>query len=277
MRGEFIGVWSELWRQLWSKLARDRHAPDDLFCELFRELNPAFVEPLDAATALASILDDPAQARAAFRSTKASALRGELAVIEFLERAYKPINEMGGDPLSNRYFLLIERFIETYSLRYDLRRPFSLHPTLPGVFARLIRELRLAVAHDPALLALLREFDEAVRDLKGDPTSGKIKTCIQKEMNLLEAITGRCQGINAKTFGAMCDQVGSWPHATIKEAAKKMYGFASDYPGIRHGTNSAGALREIEMKDMIAISVLLAGLMPYLSDMLNSERIYNGG
>ncbi|MEO1091762.1 MAG: hypothetical protein AAFX81_14100 [Pseudomonadota bacterium] len=276
MRGEFIGVWSELWRQVWSKLARNTHAPEDLFCELYRELEPAFVERLDEATALASILDNPTEARKAFRTTRASALRGELAVIEFLERAYKPINEMGEDPLSNRYFLLIERFIETYSLRYDLRRPFSLHPTLPGVFARLIRELRLAVAHDPALLALLREFDEAVRDLKGDPTSGKIKTCIQKEINLLEAITGRCPGITAGTLGAMCDQVGTWPHVTIKEAAKKMYGFASNYPGIRHGGHAAGALREIEMKDMIAVSVLLAGFMPYLSDMLNSDKIYNG-
>jgi len=276
LRGEFIGVWSELWRQVWSKLSRRRDAPRDLFCELYRELNPAFVEPLDAATELAAILDDPIEARKAFRTTKASALRGELAVIEFLERAHKPINELGGDPLSNRYFLLIERFIETYSLRYDLRRPFSLHPTLPGVFARLIRELRLAVAHDPALLALLREFDEAVRNLKGDPTSGKIKTCILKEMNFLEAITKRCPGITAGTLGGMCDQVGTWPHATIKDAAKKMYGFASDYPGIRHGGNPAGALREIEMKDMIAVSVLLAGFMPYLSDMLNSDNIYNG-
>jgi hypothetical protein len=274
LRGEFIGVWSELWRHVWSKLAR--RAPEDIFCELFRELEPAFVERLDAATELAAIIDDAAQARKVFRTTKASALRGELAVIEFLERAYKPINEMGGDPLSNRYFLLIERFIETYSLRYDLRRPFSLYPTLPGVFARLIRELRLAVAHDPPLLALLREFDEALRDLKGGPTSGKIKTCIQKEINLLEAITQRCPGITAGTLGAMCDQVGTWPHVTIKQAAQKMYGFASDYPGIRHAGNARSAIREIDMKDMIAVSVLLAGFVPYLSDMLNSDKIYNG-
>lgn len=276
MRGEFIGIWSELWRQVWARLARHKNAPDDLFCELYRELEPAFVARLDAATELAAIVDDPARARVAFRSTRASALKGELAVIQFLERAHRPIVEMGRDALANRYFLLIEQFIEKFSLRYDLRRPFSLHPTLPGVFARLIRELRLAVAHDPALLALLRDFDEAIRDLKGDPSSGKIKTCIQKEMNLLEAITKACPGITAGTLGDMCNQVGTWPHATIKEAAKKMYGFASNYPGIRHAGNAQSAIREIELRDMVAVSVLLAGFLPYLSDTISADKVYNG-
>lgn len=38
MRGEIIGVWSETWREIWSKLAKHPDAPEDLFCELFREL-----------------------------------------------------------------------------------------------------------------------------------------------------------------------------------------------------------------------------------------------
>ncbi len=38
MRGELIGVWSEMWRQVWKKLADHKEAPNDIFCELFREL-----------------------------------------------------------------------------------------------------------------------------------------------------------------------------------------------------------------------------------------------
>ena len=43
---------------------------------------------------------------------------------------------------------------------------------------------------------------------------GSIKTCIQKQVNLLEAIGSAFPGVKRKTLGAICDQVGnSWPHA----------------------------------------------------------------
>jgi hypothetical protein len=43
MRGEFIGVWSECWREIWSKLAKHPKAPNDLFSELYRELVNALI------------------------------------------------------------------------------------------------------------------------------------------------------------------------------------------------------------------------------------------
>lgn len=275
MRGEFIGVWSETWREIWAKLAKHQAAPKDLFCELYRELVEAFVTAPDV-TALADIVDAPEQARSTFRRTKASAFRGELVLLEFLERAYRVTMDLGGDALSNRYFVLMEAFLEKYSLRYDLRRPFSLHPTLPGVFARLMRELKRTTSSDATLHVLMIEFEDAVRDLKTDQSSGKIKTCIHKQMNLLEALAGQCPGVNAGSLGAMCDQVNTWPHVTVREAMKKLYGFASDYPGIRHAGNSASALRDIEMRDMVAVTVLLAGFAPYLGHLLNSNDIYSG-
>ena len=42
MRGEFIAVWSETWREIWVKLANKHNAPKDLFCELYREINKIF-------------------------------------------------------------------------------------------------------------------------------------------------------------------------------------------------------------------------------------------
>lgn len=159
MRGEFIGVWSEMWRQVWNKLASHRDAPDDLFCELFRELNSIRIMPLDPATELATIVDNPDQSRVAFRRTKARKLQGEHAVIGFLERANRVIEEFGSAALTNRYFQLVKDFLEKYSLRYDLRRDFSLHPTLAGVFARLMRNLRQATNNDAALSAQMQAFE----------------------------------------------------------------------------------------------------------------------
>ncbi len=275
MRGEIIGVWSETWREIWSKLAKHPEAPGDLFCELYRELAGAFETPADV-TVLGDIVAAPDRARKAFGTTPATSFQGEIALLEFFECVHGVLTDLGGDPLANRYFLLTEAFLDKYSLRYDLRRPFSLSPTLSGVFARLIRELRDATYQDADLHPLMVEFEDAIRDLKTSQSSGRIKTCIQKQVNLLEAIGQRCPGVTSNTLGAICDEVGTWPHNRLKDAMKKLYGFASDYPGIRHGGTPANSLRNIEMRDLVAVSVLLAGFAPYLTNLIDSEIIYRG-
>lgn len=277
MNGEFSGVWSEMWRKVWKKLSDHRDAPDDLFCELYRELERSFVTRLDPATELANIIDDQEQARVAFRSTKASKFNGEADIVKFLERAHDTLEDIGYPQLIDRYFELVADFIQTYSLRYELRRPFTLHPTLPGVFAKLFNDLRITTRQDASLNVAMHEFEESVRDLRNGQSSARIKTCIHKQMNLLEVIAGQCPGVTAGSLGGMCDQLHTWPHVTIREAMKKLYGFGSDYPGIRHGGNPASALRDIEMRDMVAVSVLLAGFAPYLSDRLDPSKIYAGG
>jgi hypothetical protein len=74
----------------------------------------------------------------------------------------------------------------------------------------------------------------------------------------------------------MCGQISTWPHATIREALKRLYGFRSDYPGLGHAGNPAGVLRELDARDIVAIGVVLAGFVPYLSDQLNSRVVYGG-
>lgn len=275
MRGEIIGVWSEMWRQVWRKLADHRDAPEDLFCEFYRELNKSFVVKLDPATSLAAIVDDKDKARIAFRDTKAKALTGELAAVEFLERAHTVIEDFGSEALTNKYFLLIRDFLDKYSLRYDLRRPFSLHPTLPGVFARLMRDLRHVTSQDAALNGLMQDFEECVRQLKGHHTPLKVKQCIAAQFNLLEALLRQHPNTNGNTFGAMCNETGNWPHEAVKESAQRIYRFASDYPGIRHGGTPANQLREIDMRDMVAMTVVLAGFTPYFTDLIDSNRVYS--
>lgn len=276
MRGEFVGVWSETWGQIWLPLTDHEGIPEDIFCELYRELAQALKDK-PSVEALADIIDDPAQSRDAFEKTSANEFTGERKLVAFLEAAHSVLDDLSGDALSNRYFTLLASFIDKFSLRYDLRRPCTLCPTLPGVFASLVRDLRALASQDAHLDTLMKDFENAVRDLRHDCSDGRIKTCIQKQVNLLEAIGRNAPGVNGTTLGVICNQVGTWPHDKLKEAMKNLYGFASDYPGIRHGGTPANALRSVDMRDMVAISVLLAGFTPYLAAQLDADVVYRGG
>lgn len=210
--------------------------------------------------------------------TKARDFLGERGLIDFLERAFSALEDSGGtgDALANKYFNLLTAFIDKFSLRYDLRRPCTLCPTLSGIFSSLLRDLRAATGKDAHLDHLMKDFDHAIRDLRIDCSDGRIKTCIQKQVNLLEALGRVSPGVTQATLGAICDQVGTWPHSKIKEALKNLYGFTCDYPGIRHGGSPANAIRTIEMRDMVAMSILLAGFTPYLTDQLDTDLMFRG-
>jgi hypothetical protein len=275
MRGELIGVWSETWREIWLPLIDHEGVPDDIFCELYRELAPA-LKARPSVEDLADIIDNPVQSRQAFEKATAHDFAGERAIVTFVEAAHSALDELGGDELSNRYFNLLAGFTEKFSLRYDLRRPCTLCPTLPGVFASLVRDLCALTSQDAHLDALMKDFENAVRDLRQDCSDGRIKTCIQKQVNLLEAIGRTVPGVTGTTLGAICNQVGTWPHEKLKEAMRDLYGFASDYPGIRHGGTPANALRAVDMRDLVAMSILLAGFTPYLSNGLDPDVMYRG-
>ena len=65
MRGEFVGVWSETWREIWRPLLDHEAAPEHIFCELYRELASALKAPTDEE-ALALTIGDAIQLREAF-------------------------------------------------------------------------------------------------------------------------------------------------------------------------------------------------------------------
>jgi len=278
MRGEVLGVWSETWREIWlpmieEPLEFDEFVHEDIFCDLYRELAKALTSQLSIED-IAAVIDDPAQSREAFQSTISDNLSSERAVVAFMEAAYDAFEEHGGDSLSNRYFNLLTDFIDKYSLRYDLRRPCILCPTLPGMFANLVRDLRALTSQDPHLNMLIGDFENAVRDLRQDSSDGRIKTCIQKQVNLVEAIGRAGPDISRNTLGAICDQLDTWPHERLRDAMKDIYGFTCDYPGIRHGGTPENALRVIDMRDLVAISILLMGFTPYLEVRLDTSAIY---
>ena len=275
MRGELIWVWSETWRELWSKLAKHKTAPPDLFCELYRELTEALRVELDAQS-LADIVDDPVQAKAAFRKTRPSDFKSERPLITFFEAAHTVALDVGDAPLADRYFMLVESFLEKYSLRYNIRPPFALSPTLPGIFTKLVAELRTMTRKNAHLNQLMNDVETAIGDLRDDNSDGRIRICIQKQMNLLEAMGRSCQGVTRNTLGGICEQLSTWPHEKVKDAMKNLYGFASDYPGIRHAGTPESALRNIDMRDLVAMSILLTGFSAYLTEGIDPQLVYCG-
>jgi len=285
MRGEFIGVWSDMWREIWIQLFDEslenpeEFVKDDIFCDIYRELagdpkRPRALKNTPSVEILADIIDDPLLSRKAFEATTAEDLIGEQAVVNFLESVHEILDEFGGDELTNRYFNMLTGFIDKYSLRYDLRRPCALCPTLPGVFASLVRDLRVLTSADQHLDTLMKEFEISVRNLRDNCSEGNIKTCIQKQVNLLEALGQSYPGVTRNTLGGICEEVGTWPHEKVKTAMKDLYTFASDYPGIRHGGTPGSAIPNVDMRDMVAMSILLTGFTPYLSHQLNAESVY---
>lgn len=268
MRGEFVPVWSETWDAIWCPLTDEDNVPSDVYCELYRELSNAFAE-VPSIEDLANVIDDPVQSRQAFLETRDAHFASEKALVRFFEATYDVLEEFEGSALANRYFDLLTVFIEKYSLGYSLRRPCRLSPTLQGIFADVSSALKNLSETNSHIAELYTAHEEAVKDLRFGATEERIKTCINRQFMLLEAVASTTDRVSTSTLGAICDQVQSWPHSAVKESLKKLYGFASDYPGIRHGGSPASKLRSMDARDMAALSIVLTGYTAYLTSSLH--------
>ena len=273
MQGEFLAVWIESYRDIWEPLSAEDTATSELYGEIYQTLSDA-LKTTPSAQELADITDNPTESKEAFFKIRCEDFSGERALVQSLERTYDALFDLAGDPLANPYFILLEGFISKFSLRYDLRRPCILCPTLPGVFSSLINDLKTYTATDTHLNGLMNDFDESLRDLRLDPTSFHIRNCFKSQVNLLEEVGKRYPSVGRNTLGAICNQLDTWPHETIKEAMRNLWVFACDYPGSRHSGTSGSDIRAIDMRDMVAVSILLAGFIPYMTNQLDANIIY---
>jgi hypothetical protein len=311
MKGDLLSAWPYVWTDVWVRLYETKGTPVELFSELYAALIPkprlpsvppeptvfddqgSMIDPneiaADAEYKLAmeaynvlrlayekALTATPDAARVWLRDALHSTLATENEAVSALEKAFQRIEDIGGDSVSNRYVGLVEAFIVKYNIRYDLRRPFSLHPNLSGVFSQLLWQLKSATFSDPHLNVIMSDFEDAFRDLKSGGTPARIKACISRQANLLEAIGQIAPNVTGNTLGAICDQVGTWPHEKLKESIKCIYKFSNEFPGVRHAGTPASQIREMDMRDLVALSVVLTGFAPYLTDKLDADRIYGG-
>ncbi|MBY3052515.1 hypothetical protein HFO32_34875 [Rhizobium leguminosarum] len=308
MSGQLIRIWPETWSEIWTKLQRASFAPDDLYIELLRQVIPAplaptppAIPPAEAFNEAGELIDlEALQARDVFelarkkfdeiRQARENAISGqdtrdyfrealaliatESEAVRCIERAYDALGTFDEEAkLKEKYRELVVEFLERYNLRYQVRGGCTLHPTVSGLFATMLLEVRRVSDGDDHITELLTEFEDAFADLKIDRTATRLKTCLQKQYNLLEALGAACPGVDADTLGAMCDQI-DWPHATIKEVGKKLYGFGSNYPGLRHAGKKKSQLRTLTMRDFVSISLMLAAFTPYVASELEADRCY---
>lgn len=311
MRGQFLPVWPAVWREIFRPLIRHPEHGDSCAIELYRALVPppalpgddpeppadaygedgeltdpewiaaelAYKEALedyeDKRSEFEEALNDPDRARKLLRPALERIAASEADARQMLEASFEVVDEFSED-FSNRHFNRIGAFIERYSLRYELRRPLKLFPTLPGVFAMLIRDLRKHCRTDPHLTALLRDFEDAFRDLDQDSSPGRIQTALQKQFNLAEGLGCSSVGKHGLTLGELRHELKEWPHGTISSILGNLWGFRSNYPGFGHAGNPASKLRDVDMRDLVAVSVMLSGFSPYLSAALNAEHAFRG-
>lgn len=310
MSGQLIRVWSETWAEIWVKLQRASFAPEDLYIELIRQVipvprkpSPPEIPPIEAFNQAGELVDP--QALQAFESYKSEmeffsharrqheeALSGqnfveyfkeslmrvvvELDAVKCIERAYDALNAFDeSEKLKAKYRDLVINFIHKYNIRYHIRGECSLRPTISGLFETMLSEVRRASIADEHVMELFQEFEDAFCDLRIERTPVRFKTCLQKQYNLLEALGASCPGVDAETLGAMCDQI-DWPHVTLKDVGKKLYGFGSSYPGLRHGGRKKSQLRALTMRDFVSVSLMLAAFTPYVASGLDAERCYMG-
>lgn len=267
----------KLWREVWLPLEKTAVAKKhpDLFCEVYGGLlrsDALQSPPNDSDQSI--LLNTPPAAKEAIRKLTRTHYRSEWHLVNFLEETGESCQDLGGDPLYNRYFGLLERFLASHGLKYDLRRPCTLCPTISGLFASLVSEFAIATNADPHLNGLWKEVEQAVRDLRTDASESRIKTVISKQFNLLESVGRSYPGVTSTTFGGICDQVDSWPHESLKACAKNLYKFACDYPGIRHGGTPASKLREVDMREILGVSLVLTAFTTYLTKLVDSNLVY---
>jgi len=257
-------------------LSEDYEQHDDLYSELFRAAFLFLSEAYREATELSEILANPKGAVESFRSLEASDFSSELDIIMFLEAAFDTFLEFE-DVLAERYRLLVREFLSKYNLRYRLVEPFNVVPTLSGIFDSLLQRASVISDEHGHVEVLRSEMEDALVAIKKTSSEAAIKHYIHKLINYLEAISSLRNEVTSLTLGKACSEINSWPHKTIRESLSKLYGFSSDFPGIRHAGNVTSKVRNLDMRDLVSLGVILTGYLPYLADGIDCDDLFVPG
>lgn|SRR2546428_126069 len=271
MIGSLLDHWRYTWPDVWSVLAKSRKAPPDLFIQLYRETGE-FLQCPPRYQQLELIVNDPAQATQAFEQIQGQNFKSEASVVRFMESAFETIQDFEIDRYAKLYKRLVTGFVRKYNLRYRVDEPFRLRLHLTGVFAGLYADLGRLNQSDPHLAVLMDDFEKSFGRYARLKQPNDLRTCISRASNYAEGVAAKTHG-RPDALGAICDHLECWPHATVRESLKRLYGFCCDYPGIRHAGNPDGQLRDLESKDAILICLLLVSFSGYLTIQVKAEEI----
>jgi hypothetical protein len=279
MSGSLRDAWEYLAAELWEQLAdfstKDSGAPTDLFSDLFAAAYD-FLSPRPTSTELEEARNIPDKARQRFLALKGIDFVSESAIVQFLEETHTVIVDYEIDGFDDFYRRLLLGAVDKFNLRYRLDEPFTLRYLLPGSFNNLYTEPHRLNSGNRDLAGLWSDFELAFDQYARTQTDSDLRTSIQRAANYLEGLAGVTNG-NAGTLGQLCDSLSDWPHDKVKEAVKNLYGFCSDYPGIRHAGNPLHRRRQLDRRDSVAINVSLMALAAYLSKGLDQGTMLGTG
>jgi len=256
----------------------------ELYPELCKALRPAeiisAVRPTESEstsnpgnTNYFDVSNDPELARSRFQEIEQDWFISDRRLCHFFEEAFFIIDDFGSDEFSRHYSILMDAFLRRYNLRYMLLRPFQLTPTIPGMLAGSAQQLDAKAETNEHLSGLKKHLERAVELLSKDGRLEDVHKCIGNACNLTEGLARSFPGAKATTLGDLAKELDVWPHPTLKEALLKLYGFCSNYPGIRHSGHPTGSLRELTIKDAFVVSALLLAFSGYFINDLDIEEI----
>lgn len=276
MSGKFIDRWDDTYEFIWEPLGNIPKAPFDLFAELYRAASVNTIKKKRDHALFVQIVNNPDIAYDAFHQINGESFGGENQLVKFLEDAFDAVEEFGISKLTSTYTKSISSFIQRFNLRYRLVHPFSLRVQLPWLFADVYSELHVLNKKNKHLDDRMNDFEEAFNQFVRTRRKRDLTTSILKATLYAESVATETTGESAKSLGKMKNTItdlGVWPHKTLPEALNRIYGFCSDYPGIRHSTNTSGMLRELNAKDTILVSALLFTFSSFIHTELNVSKV----
>jgi hypothetical protein len=273
MIGSLRKNWKHTWKAVWSRLDESTKSPDDLFARLYRVARLYLAVPLELQQEI-GILNDRQTAKAFFRQLTCDSFKGEQAIIAFLEEIYKDLDLLA-DGCALFYKRKVSDFLETYNLPYRISDNFEIRLMLVGPLAALYRELRLLNEKNPHLAGLMDDFEHLFHRYCQDRHDTDLRLCIESFVKYQEALVRDTLARPASTasFSRLVGQLDSWPHLAVKSAVCNLYGFCSNYPGMRHGGNPTGQLRILRELDAVALGAFFLGFCGYLTEDIRVKEL----
>jgi hypothetical protein len=292
MSGRLVEAWDYTWAELWQPLANVEDAPADLYMQIYRELANALKQPqepksqdkdewaryetdqkyrFDADSAAAS---DPDAAAEQFNLWMPQDFKGDHALARAFEAVFEVLDELDTPGLAREFYDLTSKFLRCHNIRYRLVEPYQLWTHVSGWFSGIISHVERFIAADAGLQVLLRDFDRSLNQASRSHVDTDYKNCILRAVILMEGIAGRMPGAAGGTFDELTKSLGkAWPHAAVLKGFCNLYGFCSDYPGIRHGKGTEGVIRELTAADAVVTALLFLSSAGYIAPKLDLAEI----
>lgn len=273
MIGSLRENWKYTWKAIWARLDKSTTGPDDLFARLYRVARPYLADPPELQQEI-GILNHRATAKAFFRTLTSGSFNGEQAIIAFLEDTYQDLATLANG-CAPFYREKCRDFLATYNLPYRICNDFDIRLMLVGPMASLYQELRLLNEQDTHLAGLMDDFEQSFHRYTSKHQEADLRVALGRFSNYLEALAQRTLKIAGtnRGLGSLAKSIKTWPHQTLCEAIGKIYGFCSDYPGIRHPGNPQAKLRNLKEIDAVSLCCLFLGFSGYLTDEIHESEL----